>query len=58
MGYPIQQPRPSSGTTFRPRNGHRPHASGDSVPALRSTWYLPPEKLEQLRVAFGERPSD
>ena len=54
MSQSDSQPRRSSGTVFRPRSDP-PSPAKPGAPSMQSTWYISPEKLEQLRGAFSQR---
>ena len=55
MSHPDRQPRPSGGTVFRPRAEQPTQTDAARVSSMQSTWYISPEKLEQLRGAFVPR---
>ena len=55
MNTPMPRPRYSGGTVFRPRAELPPPAESPDAPSMQSTWYISPEKLEQLRGAFAPR---
>lgn len=55
MSHPDRQPRHSGGTIFRPRSEQPTPTDAARAPSMQSTWYISPEKLEQLRGAFGSR---
>ena len=59
MRYPIRQSPPSQETTFIPGPAWTaPTPDVPRAPSMQSTWYISPERLEQLRVAFGTRHQD